>query len=275
MTIEVAAKTTDDKDDEPPTNVIELSIRFKVGSGEVTIAAQVPLCDGTIALTGTFKGVGIGLADLDFLIKGGGGGSNWFPSTDLGPYVAKGPSFELLRITLMIYIALTPSLTVKLVSVTVEIGITHIPLMDQRLYLNPLAVAVTVPAAIPGTAATVCLLGDLALCNYKKPGQPDSPDAVLEVQMGLTDYTLSAQLLLPEGTTGLGIETLVSDLMGKQTDIGLPQALALTEFNIYTQADKTSGKISSFSTEIAMSGGFGLFKDFDIEGFDLLLDYSA
>ena len=275
VTVNVVTNTTDDPSDEPPTNALDLSITFTVGSGGVVITAQVPLSSGLVALTGTFKGVGVSLSDLDFLIKGGGGGANWFPSSQLVPYVSKGPSLELLSITLMFYITQTPSISVKVSSVTVEIGITNIALLGQRLYLNPLAVVVTVPAVTPGTPATIGLVGDLALCNYNNPGHPETPDAVLEVQMRLTDYSLSAQLLLPEGTKGLAMTTLVSDLMGAQTDIGLPSTLTLTEFNIYTQADKTSGQISSFSTEIAMSGGFGLFTDFDIEGFDLALEYSA
>jgi hypothetical protein len=275
VTVNVVTKTTDDPNDEPPTSVLDLVVTFTVGSGGVVITAQIPMSSGFITLTGTFQGVGISLSDLDFLIKGGGGGANWFPSSQLTPYTSKGPSLELLSITLVFYITLTPSISVKVSSVTVEIGITNIPLLGQRLYLNPLAVVVTVPAVTPGTPATIGLVGDLALCNFNNQGHPDTPDAVLEVQMGLTDYSLSAQLLPPEGTTGLAITTLVSDLMGAQTDIGVPSTLTLTEFNIYTQADKTTGQISSFSTEIAMSGGFGLFTDFDIEGFDLALEYSA
>ena len=241
----------------------------------MTISAQVPLAAGFLPLTGTFTGVGISLSDLDFLIKGGGGGSDWFPTAELGPYASGSPSFSLISITLTLYVVLQPTISMKYSSVSVEIGITNIPLMDQRLYLNPLAVVVTVPSGDPTSPASIGLVGDVVLCSYKTPGNTTAPDATLELQMGLTDFSVSAQLLVPEGQTGLGIKELVSDLMGAETDIGLPDTLTLTEFNMYAQADKSQGIISSFATEIAMSGGFGLFTDFDIQSFDLSLEYDA
>jgi hypothetical protein len=279
VTIKVVTRTTDDPDDpdyEPGINEFDLSVTFKVGHGEITVTAQVPLCEGFTSLTGTTKGLGIDLQHLDFLVNPGGDRPGWYPSDQLQPLASKSPSptLQLISVTLTFYLRLTPALAISVSSVTVEIGITGIPLIPNRLYLNPLAVVVTVPVAKSRAPVAVTLLGDLALCHYDEP-DPNKPDAVLEVQLGLTDFSLSAELQVPEGTTGLAINTLVSDLMGAPTDTGLPPALTLNVLTLYAQVNRQTGTIGSFSTEIAMSGGFGLLADFEIESFDLLLDYNA
>lgn len=271
VSVRLVTKKSDDPDGEPATNAFTLSVTFKVASGSITLTGQVPLGDGLATLTGTTSGLGVALSDLDFLVVGGG---NWFPAKQLGPYAAGGPKLELVKVSLSVYVTVEPAFSVKPASVTVEVGITNIPLLSNRLYLNPLAVAVTVTGE-PDSPVKVGVVGDLAVCNYARPGDTGKPDAVLDVQLGLTDFSLLAELEVPEGETGLAVGTLVSDLMGAKTDIGLPDTLTITTFHLNTQADTKTGKIDSFSTEIAMSGGFGLFTDFDLESFDLKLDYGA
>jgi hypothetical protein len=269
LSILVKVTTTDDPD-LPTTNTIDLSITFAVGARSVTVSCQVPMSGGLTTITGTFTGVGISLNDLQFLM-GGLSSSKWFPSTELGPYTAGSPAFELLGVTLDLYIVLSPfSITVS--SVTVQVGITNIPIMGQKLYLDPLAVWVTISSLSTNPTASWSIEGKLVLCNYARQGDPKNPDFTFDLQMNLTEFTITGDYGNP---SSLPVTTMIQDLIGAGTDIGLPPKLTIDTFDFSTQADKKTGSISSFSTEIAMSGGFGLFDNFDLESFELSLENSA
>jgi len=271
LTIGTVVTTTDDPDEGPTKDQFNLNVTFAVGSHSVTIVSQVPMNDGFVSLTGTFTNVGIDLDDLNFLMGSMGSSSQWFPATELGPYASGSPAFELLSMALTLYITINP-LTVTVSSVTVSVGITNIPLMGQKLYLDPLAVVVTVSSPTSNPTVTWGLEGDIVLCNYARPGDTNNPDFVFELQMSLTDFTISGEL---ENPSNLPVNTMIQDLIGAGTNVGLPDTLTINCFDFDTQADKTTGSISSFSTDIAMSGGFGLFSDFDLESFAFSLVYTA
>jgi hypothetical protein len=209
---------------------------------------------------------------LDFL-TGGLPATKWFPSTELGPYTEGSPAFELLGMTLDLYIKLNP-FSISVTSVTFQVGITNIPLMGQKLYLHPLAVWVTISSLATNPTPSWSIEGKVALCNYERPGDPNHPDFTFDLQMNLTDFTLTGDYGNP---SSLPVTTMIQDLMGAGTDIGLPPKLTLETFEFSTQADKKTGKISSFATDIVMSGGFGLFDnpDFGLESFALSVEYSA
>jgi hypothetical protein len=269
LTIHVLVNRTDDPD-VPATNTIDMSVTFAVGARSVTVACQVPMHGGFMSITGTFTNVGIKLEDLNFL-TGGLPATKWFPSTELGPYTEGSPAFELLGMKLDLYIVLSPfSITVS--SVTVQVGITNIPLMGQKLYLDPLAVWVTVSSVSTDPTVSWGVEGKLVLCNYERPGDPKHPDFTFDLQMNMTDFTITGDYGNP---SSLPVTTMIQDLIGAGTDIGLPAKLTLDTFDFSTQADKKTGKITSFSTNIAMSGGFGLFDNFDLESFALSLEYSG
>lgn len=269
LRIHVVVNTTDDPD-VPTTNVIDIRITFAVGTRSVTVACQVPMNGGFMSITGTFQNVGISLQDLDFL-TGGLPATKWFPSTELGPYTQGSPAFELLGVTLDLYIKLSP-FSVSVMSVTIQVGITNIPLMGQKMYLHPLAVWVTISSPTTDPTPSWSLEGKIVLCNYERPGDPNHPDFTFDLQMNLTEFTLTGDYGNP---STLPVTTMIQDLMGAGTDIGLPPTLTLETFDFATQADKKTGEISSFSTDIAMSGGFGLFDSFDLESFSLSVEYSA
>lgn len=268
LTLSGTIHATDDPDDGPTAQAFQLSVTFTVGSHTATISAQVPM-GRLLILNGTFIGIGIGLNDLNFLM-GGSGSSQWFPSSDLGPYASGTPAFELLSAAIVMRIGQSP-FSLKVTSVTISVGITNIPLMGQALYLNPLAVTVAIPIA--NSAPPVwALQGDLVLCNYARPGDTTNPDFTLDMQMNLSDFSVSANLLNP---SSLPVATMVQDLLGESANFGLPPALTINTFDISAQADKQSGTISSFSTDFEMSGGFGLLADLDLESISVSVEYAA
>lgn len=269
MTIHTVTTTAETADAGPGTDEMGLSITFAVGSSTVTVSSPVPMNGGFFSVTGSFTGVGISLNDLNFLL-GGASSSQWFPATQLGPYAQGSPAFELLAVTLHLY-ATTSPLSITPSSISVSVGITNIPLLPQKLYLDPLAVVITIPFA-SGSDITWGLEGDLVLCNYARPGDTANPDFIYSLQMSLADFSLTGTF---ENKSQLPVNTLVQDLLGTGASVGLPATLTIDQLDFYAQASKTSGSIQAFTTDIAMSGGFGLFADFDLESFTFHLGYTA
>lgn len=270
MDITTIAAASDNSDEGPQRDEIDLSVTFSVGTHALTLKTQVPMNGGFFAINGTFQNVGITLDDLSFLM-GSLSSDQWFPGQQLGPYNQNQPALSLLSMTLTAYVKLQP-FQIQISSVTVVIGITSIPIMNQQLYLNPLAVWVTVTNPLNGPEASWGIEGDLVLCNYARPGDLNNPDFTFEFVLGLTDFSISGQL---ENPSNQPINVMLQDLLGQGTSVGLNSNLTVNSFSFEAQADKTSGTLGSFSTEIAMSGGFGVFSGFEIEEFSLALDYSS
>ncbi len=126
--------------------------------------------------------------------------------------------------------------------------------------------------AYPAGTATWSIEGSIVLCNYARPGDVANPDFAFDFAMGLSDFSISGEL---ENPNNLPINTMLQDLLGQGTSAGLPSALTIEKFGFAATADKSSGSISSFSTEVAMSGGFGLLQNFDFEEISISVAYNA
>lgn len=281
MDIQTISSTKDDPQEEPPTDLIDLSITFAIGSATATIVSQVPMNGGFFTLSGTFTGLGISLHDLNFLIGGTGTDTSWFPDKELGPYTQNNPAFGLLGLTLTAYIALEPGFKISIVSVTAIIGLSQLPLKGNALYMDPLGVWVTVvPNPAGKSDISWGLEGALKLCNYANPGPAglSKPDFIFDFAMGFPNppeqpnFSVSAQL---ENPSSQPVAVMIKDLLGPSTQIGIGDHLTIDAFEFSTSADVTTGKITDFSTSIAMSGGFGLLQDFDLEAISVSIAYSG
>ncbi len=271
MAINTVATTKDTPDTGPQQDDLGLSVTLRVGSASITLTSVVPMHGGLFTIHGTFENVKIGLEDLSFLMGPLGTGDQWFPSKQLGPYYQGGPALSLLGLEITVNVGLSP-FTVSVVSVSAGIGITGIDLMSQKLYLNPIGIWAVVED--PGGSASVgwSIEGAIVLCNYARPGDYQHPDFAFDFAMDLTDYSISGQLENPDN---LPINTMLQDLLGQGTSVGLSTNLTIDKFDFAAGVDKSTGTLSQFSTDIAMSGGFGLFANLDIEEISISVAYSA
>jgi|SRR5215510_2757675 len=277
LAINVVATTNDDPSEGPKIDKMDLVVILAVGSHSVQIDSQVPMNGGFFTLVGTFTNVGISLEDLNFLMGSLAGGNAWFPAEQLGPYYNNGLALSLLDMSLTMYIQLNP-MTVTMSSITVNVGITNIPLLGQKLYMNPLGVGVTVTNPTSNPQAVWGLEGALVLCNYARPGDTANPDFIFEFALGFPSkaqpmFTFSSQL---ENPSKLPVDTMLQDLLGSGIGVGLAETLTINSFELSADADSTSGQITDFSTGIVMSGGFGLFAStgFDVEEISVQVEYS-
>lgn len=276
MTINTVATTSDDPSAGPQTDNMELVVILAIGSHSVQIDSQVPMNGGFFSLAGTFTNVGITLSDLNFLMGSLADGNAWFPAEELGPYYDSGTALSLLDMSLTMYIQLDP-LTVTMSSISVNVGITNIPLLGQQLYMDPLGVGVTVTNPTSNAQAAWGLEGSLVLCNYARPGDTANPDFTFDFALGFPSasqpvYSFSAQF---ENPSNLPVNTMLQDLLGSSTNVGLPATLTINSFEFAADADSTSGQITDLSTSIAMSGGFGLLANFDLEAISIQVEYNS
>ena len=268
MSVQTVVTTQDTADTGPHTDDLDLSVTVAVGSSSVTLTAGVPMNGGLFIVDGTFENVGIGLQDIQFLM-GSLSNGDWFPATQLGPYARGGPALSLLGISLAVYVTLSP-FTVAVSSVSAGIGITGIDLFSQRLYLNPIGVWVLVDPT--GPTVDWAIEGAIVLCNYARPGDYQHPDFAFDFAMDLTEFTISGQLENPDKLT---VNTLLQDLLGAGTSVGLDSNLTIDKFDFSAAADKGAGQLTEFSFDVVMSGGFGLFTQLDIEEISISMEYSA
>lgn len=278
ISIVTVTSTTQTSDDDPTTDEIDLSMTIALGSGTGTLTTQIPMSDGFFHISASFTNFGIGLSDLNFLVPGSNDFSSCFPATQLGPYYNPQTKLELLSMGVTLYVSTTPSLSVVVSGVDISIGITNIPIYQKALYLNPLAVWVSVANVNTTPTPTWGLEGNFVLCNYNRPGDTANPDFSFDLQMGFPNpptepnFSLSGNFDNPYNQP---VSQIVSDLMGQATDLGLGNTITLQKFDFYTAANVTTGTISDFEVEIAMSGQFGIFENFSLESFSLSVAYSA
>jgi hypothetical protein len=262
--------------DEPTSDEIDINVTISIGKGTGTLVAQVPMSDGFFTVAASFQNVGIGLSDLDFLIPNGAF-SAMFPAKELGPYYNSGTALDLLQLGITFYIGHSP-LTVLPTSITVVVGIVNIPLYQQALYLDPLGVWVTVTGLNTTPAANWGLLGSLVLCNYNTPGKTDTPDFEFDFEMSFPNpptensFGISGHYQNPLNKP---VSLMIQDLMGPGTDTGIANNITIEKFDFYTDADVTTGTITDFGIDIAMSGQFGLFQNFELEEFSISVAYSS
>lgn len=265
LDIETVVATTTDADDVPPTDNFDLGVTLAIGSATATLVAPVPMHEGLFSLTGTFTDVGVGLADLDFLMGSHPAtGHAWFPTQELGPYAQRLTTLDLLTLTLTAHVALTPGFAVSLSSVTAHLGIPQLPLMGQQLYLDPLGVWITVADPTGRATATWGLEGTVALCNYSTPGPAGlaKPDFTFDFTMGFPTPPQNPNFSLSgtwENHSQQPVSLIMQDLLGPTTDVGIGKEITLNAFEFETQADGQTGTITDFSTALTLSTGFGLF----------------
>lgn len=279
MEVLTKVSTKDDPDVGPGTDAIDFKVTFAVAQATATIVAQVPMNGGVMSLTGTFEGIGIQLSDLNFLFGKMGSVTQWFPGDKLTPYTSGSPSFGLIGMTLTGFITLTPKFTFSLSAVTVVVGIQKLPLMDTKLYMDPLGVWITVTDPLGTPDVSWGLEGAIKLCNYANPGPGglSKPDFIFDFSMGFPtatnkDFTVSGLFENPDSLT---VGVMIQDLLGPGTDVGIGKTLTIDEFQFDATADVSSGKITDFSTSIAMSGGFGLLENFDLEEIAISITYTG
>lgn len=253
------------------TNSFDLKITIGIDSREATVVTQVPMSPGVFMLQGNFEDFGITLNDLDFLMGKQTPENQWFPSTELGPFDKGSPALELLDLGLALFVETKPDWSIKVISISSSIGLTQLPVIDDRLYLNPLGVTSTISNPKGQTAINWGFMGTLVLCDYEHPGDLDKANFSFKFTLGITDFSISAQYENPDDKP---LSKLISDLLGVKTELGLPEELTITKFEFSAQANKASGKIASFSAAVGMSGGFGLLEDLDLDSASISVDYN-
>lgn len=210
MEINTLTATTDNPDEGPQVDAIILNLVLTVGGQPLSLTTQVPMNGGFFIISDDFSNIGITLDDLNFLM-GSLGPGQWFPGTQLGPYYANQPKLSILSMSLTAMVNLKP-FSVHMSAVTVVIGITGIPLMGKALYLNPIAIWVTVTEPVSDPQASWGIEGSIALCNYADQGNYNNPDFAFDFVLGLTDFTISGQL---ENPSNKSINVMLQDLLGR------------------------------------------------------------
>ncbi|OMP76237.1 hypothetical protein [[Flexibacter] sp. ATCC 35208] len=270
--------TQQTSDDEPQTDEIDLSMTIAIGSGTGTLTTQIPMSDGFFNISASFTNFGIALSDLNFLVPGNNNFSTCFPSTQLGPYYNNQTQLELLSLGVSLYVSTAPSFSVVVSGVDVTIGITNIPIYKQALYLNPLAIWINISNVNTTPTPAWGLVGNFVLCNFNRPGDTGNPDFTFDLNMGFPNppdqpnFSLSGNFDNPYNQP---VSQIVSDLLGQATDLGIGNSITLEKFDFATDADVTTGYISDFEFEIAMSGQFGIFENFSLESFSIAVAYSS
>jgi len=237
------------------------------------------MSDGFFTVAADLEGFGISLDDLNFLIPGDSQFKTYFPSNDLGNYYDPNnpPGLYLLRLGVTLYITTTPSLKVVPATVNAVIGITNIPLYKQALYLDPMAVWITISNLTTSPTPAWGLLGSIILCNYNTPGNTSDPDFEFDFNMSFPTsnnpvFGISGQLDNPYNQP---VSLILQDLLGPTTNVGIAQQITIEKFDFFANADTKAGTISDFGMDIAMSGQFGIFENFALEEFSLSVEYTS
>lgn len=273
MSINNITTTSETADDTPATDLFAMQVVLNVSDKTLTITSPVPMNGGFFTIQGVFTNFGINLSDLAFLFGGSQDNYAWFPASELGPYYSNSTQLGLLGMSLTVF-ADIPSKTIRISNATVSIGISNLPIYLDRIYLNPLAVWITMTNPDFPTTSSVSwgIEGSVVVCNYNRTGDPNNPDFSLDCALGLTDFYLTASLNNQQNVT---VATMVKDVLGPSADFGIPQNLTVDMLEFETAANMTTGQISDFGFGVGMSGGFGLFDNFDIESFELRFVYTS
>jgi uncharacterized protein DUF6603 len=266
--VDVTLRTIVDRTVAPKVDEFILTVTLKLRDIPVKLTTNVPLEPANIAFHGKFSGVTIAPGDFDGLL---GGADKWFPHGAVAPLGGDKPRFELLSLDLYFADTTLDDFKLSLGAIGVALGIGHIPLMPDRLYIDPLSVGVMIGVPVAG-APIVTLGGRLVLCSHERPGNTAHPSLALALSVTIPDLALSAAVENPE-TTPLAV--VLRDLVSPDHDIsiGLPEKLALTHARIGAQFDRTTHGIASFSASLGMSGGFGLLADLDLDPIEIAVAY--
>ncbi|MEI9995233.1 MAG: hypothetical protein WDM91_11615 [Rhizomicrobium sp.] len=264
MSVSTIAAASDSADTGPGTDDLSFSIALSLGGDTVTLAGAVPMNGGLCTIEVETTGIAIGIDDLDFLTSKVGAG--WFPADQLGPFSQT--SLTLIGLSVDLYLALDP-FSIAFASVAIGIGFTGQALIENVLYLSPLAVWVTIAAPDGAPTFTWALMGTLALCSHLRPGNYQNPDLALDMSMDLNNFAVSATL---ENEQSITVNTALQDLgVGS---IGLGDDIILTTLEMDITVD-SGGKATGFDLDVGMSGSLGLFSVLTVEKMELKMSYLA
>jgi hypothetical protein len=264
------------------TDTFEIRANITVSGRSLLISAQVPMSEGTFTLQAEPQNFGVALSDLNFLL-GGGGFAGLFPTTlPASWYSAGSTQLQLLTIGLSLYVVIKPKLSITVSNLLVGIGITNIPLYPNALFLNPLAVWLTIANPTSSPSVTAALSADALLYPYGQQTNPPTakPDFTFGMHLqlpGKDDQTFSVSGNF-DNPFNLPVSTIISDFMnsgGFNTGIG--SNITLDALTFFTSANTATGTISAFNLNIAMSSPVGLFAtpDFGVQDFSITIDYTS
>ena len=271
--------------DETQDDSFTLSLDIKyVGTDNTvtgTLATQVPMAYGSFSVRGTFDGITVSLADLDFLLPQGTSFSTFFPSKNvfLQSVYSATDDLQLLQIDLGLYASSSSGqLSLSVLKLAVTVGIVNIPIYNNALFLNPLAVTVAFYDLTATPWSLWSINGTFALYPVASQTNPPSvlPDFTFEVVMTLpidgVPFSIAAEFV---NTGNQPISTLMQDLFGAETTLGTDaDALVITEFDFNVSAQSNGGGLSSLAMSVGVGNGFGLFSTIEVENFAVSIAYS-
>lgn len=273
------------EEDEPEVDAFQIGIDIKIGSHTAALVMPVPMSEGLFFINGVFQQLGIRLGDLDFLVPGANFAEMFPSSLPTAYYNPANTSLDLLSLGLTLMVKTSPSFSFSVITVSTSIGIVDIPLYANALYLNPLAVQVSVSNPFSHPIPTWDLIGNISLYPFGKQTRPPSvaPDFTFEMaaQMPSTEDPTFAVSGTLENPQKLPVAQILRDLMDDGNfDTGISDRLVLEKFDFNTAANCKSGTTDHFSVEIAMSAAdtnglyFGLFgAELGIKDFSITVSY--
>ena len=257
------------KSGSPYKETFVLDAAIQIGTHTVMLASDIPVNNGFMTISVQPQDLGVTLSDLNFLF--GDSESGW--QSSYPKQYDSGTGLFLMEVSLSLYIGLSPR-TVMVYSVSVRFGLKGFPVIAGRLYLNPLAVIITLlnPSGVSGTKSLdVSIQGDLALVNYSTPGNYQNPDFDFDFGMDITHFSIYGGLRNPKKND---IGLMISDLTGEKLNADYLSGLTIKEFDFAASTDPATGSIDSYSFAIDVEGEFGRLKYFEIEEIRLALSHS-
>lgn len=263
------------------TDDFALNVSFADSSKKIsgTLITQIPMSNGLFNLYATFNNLDVQLSDLDFLLPKGNSFSTFFPSNN--PFISKfsGTGLNLLSIRLSLYVnTIGNDVSFAVSTLSVTVGIVNIPIYNNALFLNPLAVSVSFGNFTSSLSSVWAINGTLALYPYAKQANPPTvpPDFTFDVGMTLpvsgNPFGISGYF---ENPNNQSVAVILQDLFGSTTNVGIANDITITQFDFSANADSDSGAVGSFSTDIRMSGAFGILtSDFGLEEFNISVNYN-
>jgi len=208
---------------------------------------------GVLSFSGDASNLSLSaLDDLNFLMGSLANGNQWFPTDELKPYTDDSPRFCLLDLSFTAFISLDAQVKSSISSISVTVGIIQLPLLGEKLYMDPLGVMITLSDTSVGMLPTCTwgLKGAIKLCDYTNQGIGglDSPDFEFDYAMSFPnlplypDFSISGDLENPSDSS---VNKMLQDLISPDLDVGLADELTVNSFTFDTTANTTDGTISS------------------------------
>ncbi len=252
----------------PDTDDMTVTAHLRLGKASAALTMPVPQDPLDMKMSVRVSGTTIALEDLQDLL---GDVANWYPRDTVTPILGPSPKLELLSLGLIFSETTLQNFKLSLGAIDVTLGASAIPLIDKRLYLDPLSVRV-ITSVPPSGAPIIGLGGLLKLCRHQSPGDFGHPSVTLELSLSVPDLAIGADLENPGNTP---LAEVIRDLIDQDIPLGLPDSLTLTRIRLDAQFDKAKHNISAFSATLGMSAGFGGLAALDLERIELGLSYAA